>query len=108
MATAAVALPFGLLLALPALRLSGLYLKGQNVAGFGAGYLGVDVFFHAGDRPVTLVFLGLTMIYLIEIPTRFLSWSTGGRLVGLFQVITGIWLLYCTYSTVTHLALGAA
>lgn len=68
--------------------------------------LGVDVFFHAGDRPVTLVFLGLTIIYLIEIPTRFLAWKTGGRLVGLFQLMTGVWLLYCTYITVIHLALG--
>jgi hypothetical protein len=70
--------------------------------------LGVDVFFHAGDRPVMLIFVGLTLVYLVEIPTRFLSWSTGGRLVGLLQLVTGIWLMYCTYTTVVHLALGAA
>jgi hypothetical protein len=69
--------------------------------------LGLDVFFRAGDTPVTLVFLGLTIIYAIEIPTRFLSWNTGGRLVGLFQFVTGIWLMYCTYTTAMHLALGA-
>jgi hypothetical protein len=69
--------------------------------------LGLDVFFRAGDTPVTLVFLGLTIIYAIEIPTRFLSWTTGGRLVGLFQFVTGIWLMYCTYTTAMHLALGA-
>src|SRR5246127_265143 len=51
--------------------------------------LGVDVFFHAGDMPVTLIFVGLTLIYLVEIPTRFLSWKTGGRLVGLLQLATG-------------------
>ena len=68
--------------------------------------LGVDVFFRAGDLPVTVIFVGLTLIYLVEIPTRFLSWSTGGRLVGLLQLVTGIWLMYCTYATATHLALG--
>jgi hypothetical protein len=69
--------------------------------------LGVDVFFHAGDMPVMLIFVGLTLIYLVEIPTRFLSWSTGGRLVGLLQLVTGVWLMYCTYTTAIHLALGS-
>src|SRR5882672_10296104 len=67
--------------------------------------LGVDVFLHAGDMPVTLIFVGLTLIFLVEIPTRFLSWNTGGRLVGLLQLATGIWLMYCTYATVIRLAL---
>jgi hypothetical protein len=70
--------------------------------------LGVDVFFRAGDTTVMLIFVGLTLIYSIEIPTRFLSWRTGGRLVGLFQLATGIWLMYCTYSTAITLALGGA
>jgi hypothetical protein len=69
--------------------------------------LGVDVFRRAGDTPVMLIFAGLTLIYLVEIPTRFFAWSTGGRIVGLLQLATGIWLMYCTYTTVTHLALGA-
>jgi len=68
--------------------------------------LGVDVFFKAGDTTVMLIFVGLTLIYLVEIPTRFLSWSTGGRLVGLLQLATGIWLMYCTYATVIRLAVG--
>jgi hypothetical protein len=70
--------------------------------------LGIDVFFHAGDTPVMLIFVGLALIYLVEIPTRFLSWNAGGRLVGLLQLVTGIWLMYCTYTTVIHLALGGA
>src|SRR5882762_753663 len=69
--------------------------------------LGVDVFRHAGDIPVMLIFVGLTLIYAIEIPTRLLSWNLGGRLVGLFQFITGIWLMYCTYAMTVDLALGA-
>ena len=70
--------------------------------------LGLDVFFRAGDMPVAAIFTGLTLIYLVEIPTRFLSWSAGGRLVGLLQLVTGIWLMYCTYTTATHLALARA
>jgi hypothetical protein len=68
--------------------------------------LGADVFFRSGDVPVTLVFVGLTLIYLVEIPTRFLSWNTGGRVVGLLQLVTGIWLMYCTYTTTIQLALA--
>src|ERR1700741_4551590 len=66
--------------------------------------LGAYVFFRAGDTTVMLIFVGLTLIYLVEIPTRFLSWGTGGRLVGLLQLATAIWLMYCTYSTVIRLA----
>src|SRR5260370_42552978 len=69
--------------------------------------LGADVFRRAGDIPVMLIFVGLTLIYAIEIPTRLLSWNPGGRLVGLFQFITGIWLMYCTYAMTVDLALGA-
>jgi len=69
--------------------------------------LGVDVFRRAGDIPVMLIFVGLTLIYAIEIPTRLLSWNFGVRLVGLFQFITGTWLMYCTYATTVDLALGA-
>jgi hypothetical protein len=33
--------------------------------------LGAYVFSHAGDVPVMIVFIGLTLIYLVEVPTRF-------------------------------------
>lgn len=69
--------------------------------------LGADVFRRAGDIPVMLIFVGLTLIYAIEIPTRLLSWSLGGRIVGLFQFVTGVWLMYCTYAMTVNLALGA-
>jgi hypothetical protein len=32
--------------------------------------LGVDVFRHSGDMPVMIIFVGLTLIYATEIPTR--------------------------------------
>jgi hypothetical protein len=69
--------------------------------------LGVDVFRRAGDIPVMLIFVGLTLIYAIEIPTRLFSWNPGGRLVGFFQFVTGMWLMYCTYAITVDLALGA-
>jgi hypothetical protein len=69
--------------------------------------LGLGVFRGAGDIPVMLIFVGLTLIYATEIPTRLFSWRPGGRLVGLFQFVTGIWLMYCTYAITVNLALGA-
>jgi hypothetical protein len=69
--------------------------------------LGVDVFRRAGDIPVMVIFVGLTLIYAVEIPTRLFSWSPGARLVGLLQFVTGIWLMYCTYAITVDLALGA-
>jgi hypothetical protein len=68
--------------------------------------LGIAVFRRAGDIPVMLIFIGLTLVYALEIPTRLLSWNAGGRLVGFFQVVTGVWLMYCTYAITVHLALG--
>jgi len=35
-----------------------------------------------------IIFVGLTLIYATDIPTRFFSWTSGGRLVGLFQFVT--------------------
>jgi hypothetical protein len=54
-----------------------------------------------------IIFVGLTIIYAIEIPTRLFSWPGGERLVGFFQFVTGIWLMYCTYAMTVDLALGA-
>jgi hypothetical protein len=69
--------------------------------------LGADVFGRAGDIPVMIIFIGLTLIYAAEIPARLLSWEAGARLVGFFQFVTGIWLMYCTYAITVDLALGA-
>jgi hypothetical protein len=69
--------------------------------------LGVDVFRRSGDIPVMIIFVGLTLIYATEIPTHLLSWNPGGRVIGFFQFITGIWLMYCTYAMTVDLTLGA-
>lgn len=69
--------------------------------------LGIDVFLKAGDIPVMIVFIGLALIYASEIPTRLGGWAAGIRLVGLWQFLTGIWLMYCTYAVTVNLALGS-
>jgi hypothetical protein len=69
--------------------------------------LGVDVFWRAGDIPVMIIFVGLTLIYATEVPTRLLLWNSGLRLIGLLQFVTGVWLMYCTYAMTVNLALGA-
>jgi len=50
------------------------------------------------------LFVGLSLIYATEIPTRF-GVLKGERLVGFWQVITGVWLIYLTYGTVFNAAL---
>lgn len=69
--------------------------------------LGVDVFQRAGDIPVMIIFVGLTLIYAAEIPTRLFAWGPGVRVIGLIQVLTGIWLMYCTYAMTLKLTVGA-
>jgi len=68
--------------------------------------LGVLVFFQAGDVPVGILFIILLLIYLTEIPTRLGPWVPGGRLIGFFQFIGAIWLVYLTYGVVFNTALG--
>jgi len=69
--------------------------------------LGVIVFAGAHDAPVAILFIGLTLIYLTEIPGRFLGSAGLARLTGLWQLLTGIWLMYLTYATAINLSLGA-
>jgi predicted molibdopterin-dependent oxidoreductase YjgC len=37
--------------------------------------LGAYVFGKAGDVPVMIIFIGLTLIYLVEVPTRLAGWN---------------------------------
>jgi hypothetical protein len=66
--------------------------------------LGAIVFVLAGVPPLVILFVGLALIYATEIPTRF-GVLKGGRLVGLWQVLTAVWLIYLTYGTVLNAAL---
>jgi hypothetical protein len=68
--------------------------------------LGAYVFGRAADVPVMIIFIGLTLIYLVEVPTRMAAWNGGSRLVALLQCLTGIWMIYCTWAVTVNLALG--
>ena len=69
--------------------------------------LGVLVFAAAHDTPVEILFIALLVIYLTEIPGRFLNSASLARLTGLWQFLTGFWLMYLCYATTFNLALGA-
>lgn len=60
----------------------------------------------AADFPVAILFLGLSLIYLSEIPARFMNSKGAAKMVGVWQLLTGVWLMYLTYATVFNLALG--
>jgi hypothetical protein len=66
--------------------------------------LGVVVFAAAGAPAVAILFVGLSLVYATEVPTHF-GLLAGKRLVGFWQVLTGIWLVYLTYGTVFNAAL---
>jgi hypothetical protein len=69
-------------------------------------FLGVLVFFTAGDIPVGILFIGLTLIYASEVPSNFGVLPNGERIVGFWQFVTGIWLMYLTYAAVFNFSLG--
>jgi hypothetical protein len=66
--------------------------------------LGAVVFAASGVPAVMFLFIGLSLVYATEVPTRF-GILRGERLVGLWQLLTGIWLIYLTYGTVFNAAL---
>ncbi|MDB4958803.1 MAG: hypothetical protein JWO36_6372 [Myxococcales bacterium] len=67
--------------------------------------LGLIVFSTAGDYPVAILFGGLTLIYLTEVPTNF-GVFRGHRLVGCWQFLTGLWLMYLSFGVTLNTALG--
>jgi hypothetical protein len=77
------------------------------IAFFIISVLGIIVFIGASDIPVAIVFIGLALIYLTESPTRFGVFPGGARLVAVWQVLTGIWLMYLTYAVTVNITLGA-
>jgi hypothetical protein len=66
--------------------------------------LGAVVFAAAGAPAVAILFVGLSLIYATEVPTRF-GVLEGQRLVGLWQLLTGVWLIYLTFGTVLNTSL---
>ncbi|GAC1518357.1 MAG: hypothetical protein NVS3B14_20670 [Ktedonobacteraceae bacterium] len=76
------------------------------IAFFILSVTGVVVFFGASDIPVAIVFIGLSLIYLTESPTRFGVFPGGARLVAVWQLLTGIWLMYLTFAVVVNTSLA--
>src|SRR5579884_3399653 len=68
------------------------------IAFFLVSVLGVVIFIMAKDIPVAIVFIGLSLIYLTESPTRFGLLPSGGKIVAVWQLLTGIWLMYMTWA----------
>lgn len=80
---------------------------GMSVAFFILSVLGLAVFFTAGDWPVGLLFIGLALVYLADFFAS-IGVAIGERALGLFHIITGLWLMYLMIATVYNLALGAS
>ena len=78
---------------------------GMCVAFFILSVLGVAVFFTAGDWPVGVLFVGLALVYLSDFFAA-IGLAIGERALGLFHILTGLWLMYLVVSTVYNLALG--
>ncbi|MFI5272212.1 MAG: hypothetical protein ACHQ4H_04165 [Ktedonobacterales bacterium] len=69
--------------------------------------LGIIVFIGASDVPVAIVFIGLALIYATESPTRFGILPGGARLVAVWQLLTGVWLMYLTFAATLNFTQAA-
>jgi hypothetical protein len=78
---------------------------GMSVAFTVLSALGVTVFFHAGDWPVGLLFVGLLAVYVCEFFVT-LGVKPTERLLGLIRVVTGLWLMYLTFAVTLNFAAG--
>lgn len=88
--------------------------------------LGLVVFFAVGAWPVGLLFVGLTGVYVSEFLASFRigarpragvgaegeggaqapsAANPGERLLGLFHLATGLWLMYLTFATTLNISL---
>jgi hypothetical protein len=78
---------------------------GMSVAFTTLSALGITVFFHAGDWPVGLLFVGLAGVYVCEFFVT-LGAKPFERLLGLVRVLTGLWLMYLTFAVTVNFAAG--
>ena len=78
---------------------------GMTVAFFIISVVGLVVFFVAGDWAVGLLFLGLSLIYLSDFFAS-IGQGWGERALGLFHIITGLWLMYLMLGVAFNFALG--
>ena len=78
---------------------------GMSVAFTIISALGTIVFFHAGDWPVGLLFVGLVAVYVsdffVAVGVRVFE-----RVLGLVHVVTGLWLMYLMFGVALNSAAG--
>jgi hypothetical protein len=67
--------------------------------------MGFVVFFAAGDWPVGLLFVGLTLIYISDFFAS-IKIAVGERALGFWHLVTGLWLMYLTFATAVDFSLG--
>ena len=78
---------------------------GMSVAFTIISLLGLVVFFKAGDWPVGLLFCGLSLIYISDFFAS-IGKVFGERALGLWHILTGLWLMYLTVATALNIASG--
>jgi hypothetical protein len=78
---------------------------GMTVAFFIISVVGAIVFFVAGDWPVGLLFIGLSLIYFSDFFAS-IGMRIGERGLGLFHILTGLWLMYLMIATALNFSLG--
>jgi hypothetical protein len=84
---------------------------GMSIAFLIISILGIIVFFHAGDHPVGGLFIGLTGVYVGEFLANLAAdapklSAPGQRLLGIFHIGTGLWLMYLTFAVGLNFAAG--
>ena len=78
---------------------------GMSVAFTVSSVLGAFVFYDAGVWPVGLLFIGLTVIYVVDFFVS-IGMTAAERLLGLAHVLTGLWLMYLMVGTTLDIASG--
>jgi hypothetical protein len=78
---------------------------GMSVAFAVLSALGITVFFVAGDWAVGIVFIGLAGVYVSEFFDS-IGVEVAVRALGLFRILTGVWLMYLTFAVTVDFALG--
>jgi hypothetical protein len=79
---------------------------GMSIAFLVLSALGATVFFHAGDWPVGLLFIGLAAVYVADF---FIAFGAGffENILGLIRVVTGLWLMYLMFAVTLNFATGS-
>ena len=78
---------------------------GMSVAFTIISALGLTVFFHAGDWPVGLLFVGLVAVYVCDFLVA-VGLKPVERALGLVHVVTGLWLMYLMFAVASNFAAG--